>query len=146
MSRHVAAIEQEERRLARWLVTPALVFILVGSLVPIAATGWEALHGHDLRLPWLGRPFVGLENFVEAIHDPRFTSALLHTATFAVVTVPLEIALGLALARQQQAQAIIAQRCRPIGMPDHLSERINIGYEPFLPVLAHAPFPPLFLG
>ncbi len=22
--------------------------------------GWEALHGHDLRLPWLGRPFVGL--------------------------------------------------------------------------------------
>lgn len=98
MSRPAATIEREEERLARWLVTPAVVFILLGSLVPIAATGWEALHGHDLRLPWLGRPFVGLSNFVEAAGDPRFTSALLHTVTFAVITVPLELALGLALA------------------------------------------------
>jgi ABC-type sugar transport system permease subunit len=98
MSRPVAAIEREERRLARWLVAPALAFILIGSFVPIAATGWEALHGHDLRLPWLGRPFVGPANFVEAARDPRFTSALLHTVTFAVVTVPLELALGLGLA------------------------------------------------
>jgi ABC-type sugar transport system permease subunit len=98
MTRRPAAIEREEARLARWLVLPALLFILLGSLVPIAATGWEALHGHDLRLPWLGRPFVGLANFEEAIGDPRFTSALLHTITFAVMTVPLELALGLALA------------------------------------------------
>lgn len=92
------AIEREQVRLARWLTTPALVFILCGSLVPVAATGWEALHGHDLRLPWLGRPFVGLANFAEASQDPRFTSALLHTVGFAAITVPLEIAFGLALA------------------------------------------------
>ncbi|MBI4478381.1 MAG: sugar ABC transporter permease [Acidobacteria bacterium] len=98
MIRQARAIEREERRLARWLVAPALVFILLGSFVPIAATGWEALHGHDLRLPWLGRPFVGLANFVEATGDLRFRSALLHTVTFAVITVPLELALGLALA------------------------------------------------
>lgn len=98
MTRRVTAIEREERRIARWLVAPALGFILLGSLVPIAATGWEALHAHDLRLPWLGRPFVGLANFEEATRDPRFASALLHTVTFAVITVPLELALGLALA------------------------------------------------
>lgn len=98
MSRRPVTIEREEQRLARWLVLPAVVFILLGSLVPIAATGWEALHGHDLRLPWLGRPFVGLSNFEEATRDPRFTSALLHTVTFALVTVPLELALGLAFA------------------------------------------------
>jgi ABC-type sugar transport system permease subunit len=80
------------------LVGPALVFILVGSLVPIAATAWEALHGHDLRLPWLGRPFVGLDNFIEAAGDPRFREALVHTVAFAVVTVPVELGLGLALA------------------------------------------------
>jgi ABC-type sugar transport system permease subunit len=98
MIRRGGAIEREERRLARWLVAPALAFILLGSLVPIVATGWEALHGHDLRLPWLGRPFVGLANFAEATQDPRFTSALVRTVTFAVITVPLELALGLALA------------------------------------------------
>ena len=98
MSRHMAAIEREERRHAACLVAPALVFIVLGAFVPIAATGWEALHGHDLRLPWLGRPFVGLANFVEAARDPRFTTALLHTVTFAGITVPLELTLGLALA------------------------------------------------
>jgi ABC-type sugar transport system permease subunit len=91
-------IEREERRLARWLVAPALVFILAGAFLPIAATGWEALHAHDLRLPWLGRPFVGLANFIEAGRDPRFTSALLRTVIFALATVPVELALGLALA------------------------------------------------
>jgi ABC-type sugar transport system permease subunit len=98
VSRGAAGVERDEARLARWLVAPALVFVLLGSLGPIAATGWEALHGHDLRLPWLGRPFVGVDNFVEAAGDPRFTSALLRTITFAVITVPLELALGLALA------------------------------------------------
>jgi ABC-type sugar transport system permease subunit len=80
------------------LVTPAIAFILIGSLVPIAATLWEALHAHDLRLPWLGRPFIGLGNFLEAAGDPRFRAALVHTALFAAVTVPIEMALGLGLA------------------------------------------------
>jgi ABC-type sugar transport system permease subunit len=98
MSRPTALLAREERRLAALLVAPALVFILLGSLAPIAATLWEALHAHDLRLPWLGRPFVGLGNFTEAAGDPRFRAALVHTTTFAAVTVPLEIALGLGLA------------------------------------------------
>ncbi len=33
---------------------------------------WESLHLHDLRMPWLGQPFVGLDNYVEALRDPRF--------------------------------------------------------------------------
>jgi ABC-type sugar transport system permease subunit len=84
------------------LVGPALAFILVGALAPIAATGWEALHGHDLRLPWLGRPLIGLDNFIEAAGDPRFRAALVHNVVFAAVTVPLELGLGLALALVMQ--------------------------------------------
>jgi len=66
--------------------------------VPIAVTGWDALHVHDLRLPWLGRPFIGGGNFVEAVNDPRFRAALLHTVAFALISVPLELVLGLGLA------------------------------------------------
>jgi ABC-type sugar transport system permease subunit len=98
MSEPASAIGRDERHLARWLVMPALVFITVGSLVPIGATAWESLHLYDLRLPWLGRPFIGFGNFAEAARDPRFAEALLHTIAFAAVTVPLELALGLALA------------------------------------------------
>lgn len=98
MTRHAATIERAEARLAGLLVAPALILILLVTLVPIGATVWEALHGHDLRLPWLGRPFIGVANFVEAAQDPRFGAALVHTVAFAVVSVPLELTLGLALA------------------------------------------------
>src|SRR5687768_16543158 len=49
-------------------------------------------------MPWLGRPFVGADNYVEALGDPRFWSALGHTAFFAAVSVGLELVLGLGLA------------------------------------------------
>jgi len=91
-------LEREERRIAWRLVAPALLFVVGGALGPIAATLWEALHQHDLRLPWLGRPFIGLGNFVEAAGDDRFLAALGRTVVFAAITVPLELTLGLALA------------------------------------------------
>lgn len=91
-------LAREDRWLVPILVAPALAFILAGSLLPIAATAWEALHGHDLRLPWLGRPFIGLDNFIEAAGDPRFRAAFVHTVAFAAVTVPVELGLGLGLA------------------------------------------------
>lgn len=92
------SLDRRERRLALALVAPAMVVIAGVALVPVAATGWEALHRHDLRLPWLGSPFIGLGNFVEAAGDARFGAALLRTVLFALVSVPLELAAGLALA------------------------------------------------
>jgi ABC-type sugar transport system permease subunit len=91
-----------EGRAAWGLVAPALAVLLLVSVAPVAGTVWDALHRHDLRLPWLGRPFVGLDNFVEAAGDPRFRAALLHTVAFALVSVPMELALGLALALVMQ--------------------------------------------
>ena len=87
-----------ERRLALLLAAPATAIVVLVALGPILATAWEALHLHDLRLPWLGRPFVGADNFVDAWSDPRFREALWRTAAFAAGSVPIELALGLALA------------------------------------------------
>jgi ABC-type sugar transport system permease subunit len=94
----VTPATRSEARLAWLLALPAVAVILLVSLFPVAATFWEALHLNDLRLPWLGRPFIGLANFVEAAGDPRFRDAVVHTVGFAVVSVPLELAFGLALA------------------------------------------------
>lgn len=80
------------------LVAPVLVLIAAIALIPIAATGWEAMHDHDLRLPWLGRPFIGGGNFVEALRDRRFLEAVLHTIAFTAISVPIELLVGLALA------------------------------------------------
>jgi len=49
-------------------------------------------------MPWLGRPFIGLENYLEAIGDARFREALAHTLLFTVATVTIELVLGCMLA------------------------------------------------
>jgi ABC-type sugar transport system permease subunit len=94
----VGGLERRERRLAAAMVAPALGSVFLVALFPLAWTFWESLHAHDLRMPWLGRPFVGLDNYLALARDPRFWQAMAHTAFFVVVTVVLELALGLALA------------------------------------------------
>jgi ABC-type sugar transport system permease subunit len=93
-----SGIEQQEARLAWRLILPALVTILLVALFPLLWTLWESLHLHDLRMPWLGKPFIGGDNYIEAFRDPRFWSSLGHTGFFAVTSVGLELTIGLGLA------------------------------------------------
>jgi ABC-type sugar transport system permease subunit len=80
------------------LVAPALAVTAAVALFPLGWTVWESLHQHDLRMPWLGRPFVGLGNYAEILGDGRFWGAMLHTAFFTAASVALELGLGLFLA------------------------------------------------
>jgi ABC-type sugar transport system permease subunit len=89
---------RDEARLGWALVLPALAVIGLVAVFPILWTLWESLHLHDLRMPWLGRPFVGGANYAEAAADPRFRQALAHTAGFVAVSITIEIAAGLVLA------------------------------------------------
>jgi ABC-type sugar transport system permease subunit len=111
-----------DARLARLFVAPVVVIVGATAIVPIASTLWAALHQRDLRLPWLGQPFIGLANFVEAAGDRRVLDALVHTAAFAAITVPIELALGLAVAlvmhRVQRGRAIVrASALLPWAIP-----------------------------
>ncbi len=90
--------EYHEARLGWALVLPAVGTILLIALFPLAWTVWESLHLHDLRMPWLGRPFIGLDNYLEALGDQRFREALVHTLIFTVASVTLELTLGCVLA------------------------------------------------
>ena len=45
-------------------------------------------------MPWLGRPFIGLANYAEALRDVRFWNALGHTAFFMVTSVSVELRWG----------------------------------------------------
>jgi ABC-type sugar transport system permease subunit len=94
----VIGSRRADTRLGLLLVAPAVAVMLVVAIVPVTVTFWDALHRRDLRLPWLGHPFVGAANFQEAVQDPRFLDAVLHTVGFVLVTVPIELSLGVALA------------------------------------------------
>jgi ABC-type sugar transport system permease subunit len=95
---HGASGSREEARLGWALALPAIGTVAGVAIFPILWTFWESLHLHDLRMPWLGRPFIGFANYGEALTDPRFWSAMAHTAAFVSVSVTAEVTLGLALA------------------------------------------------
>ncbi len=80
------------------LVAPAVGVVTVVALFPLLWAVFESLHVHDLRAPWRGSPFTGLDNYALALASERFRGALAHTALFVALSVTLELALGLALA------------------------------------------------
>jgi ABC-type sugar transport system permease subunit len=93
------------------LVLPALAAIALVAIAPMAWTVWESVHLHDLRMPWLGRPFVGFDNYAEAFSDGRLRDAVLHTAAFVAASVTVELCLGLvfalAMSRALRGRAVI---------------------------------------
>jgi len=101
-TRAIGSLDDGDRnadaRLAWTLVAPAALIVVLVTGFPLAWTFWESLHLDDLRLPWLGRPFIGVDNYLEVLHDARFIASLVHTVLFAIVSVSLELVLGLALA------------------------------------------------
>lgn len=88
----------DDAGLAWALAFPALAVMALVAVGPIAWAFWESLHLHDLRMPWLGRPFVGGANYAEAMADARFRGAMAHTLFFAATSVTIELAAGLGLA------------------------------------------------
>jgi ABC-type sugar transport system permease subunit len=80
-------------------VTPALILLLVFSVLPILMTfvfAWT-----DQRLipaPQLPTEFVGLRNFTRLLEDEHFTAAIRNTLLFTVIVGPIQMLLGLMLA------------------------------------------------
>jgi ABC-type sugar transport system permease subunit len=98
MSERGAPHLTQDRQLAITFVSPAVGVIALIAIFPLAWTVWNSLHLQDLRMPWLGHPFVGVDNYAELARDPRFWSSLGHTLFFTAASVSLELVLGLALA------------------------------------------------
>jgi multiple sugar transport system permease protein len=87
-----------DRRLGVIFPLPALVAMAAIVAAPILYIFWLSLHDWNLNS---ARPmtFVGLDNYVNLItRDSRFKNSLWVTAVFTVVSVALQMVLGLGLA------------------------------------------------
>ena len=85
------------RRRDGWLLAlPSIVLIVALSLYPLIYSLWLAFHQWDLQTP--AHPFVGLDNFSEALRDDRLWASLQNTVFLVVVGVALEFLLGFGLA------------------------------------------------
>ena len=83
------------------LVTPAAILIAGLFVVPLGLDGWMSLN----NWPILGADsFAGLSNYRALFDDSGVRHALLFTAVFTVVIVPLVFVGGLALATPQRCR------------------------------------------
>lgn len=86
-----------ERRATLVLLAPALAFLAILSVWPFCYLIYASFTSYQLAIP-VPVEWVGLGNFQRVLNNPRFWQSLGITAVFALVAVPLQIALGLGLA------------------------------------------------
>ena len=89
--------EVSERRLAAYLVSPSLIVIAIVAAYPICYAIWLSLHQYSLIHPGLSR-WVGLGNYRDAVTSSEFWSATKITFIFTVISVFLELVIGLGMA------------------------------------------------
>ena len=84
-------------KLSRYgLLGPAVAYVGGVALVPILFTLWLSFRR---QLPIFGiSRFAGLDNYHFLLTDGRFWAAMVHTLYFVILSVGLELALGLAIA------------------------------------------------
>ncbi|MCV7192117.1 carbohydrate ABC transporter permease [Mycolicibacterium brumae] len=86
-----------QRRLAYWLISPAVALMVLVTAYPILYAVWLSLQNYNLAMPD-DQHFVGLGNYVTVLTDGYWWSALGVTTVITVVSVAIELVLGLALA------------------------------------------------
>lgn len=84
-----------EYRQSLGYVLPLVFFMAALIVVPVLGT---VLNSMFLDVTYLDRRFMGLENFRRLAFDSGFWQAIRFTLLFTLVSVPLEVALGLAFA------------------------------------------------
>ncbi|MGH4024860.1 MAG: carbohydrate ABC transporter permease [Pseudonocardiaceae bacterium] len=86
-----------ERRLAAWLCAPAVLVMVAVTAYPIGYAIWLSLLRYDLRFPQR-QQFVGLDNYAAVLTDGYWWSAFGVTVAITVISVAIELVLGLTLA------------------------------------------------
>jgi multiple sugar transport system permease protein len=86
-----------ERRLGWLLCAPAVVIMLAVTAYPIGYAIWLSLQRYDLRFP-AQRQFIGLANYATVLGDGLWWTALGVTLFITVVSVAVELVLGMGLA------------------------------------------------
>ncbi|MFE9690797.1 carbohydrate ABC transporter permease [Micromonospora sp. NPDC005806] len=89
--------KRAERRLGWLLCAPAALVMVLVTAYPILYSVWLSLQRFDLRFPD-ERQFVGLDNYATVLTNQFWWTAFGVTALITVVTVAVELVLGMGLA------------------------------------------------
>lgn len=79
------------------LVAPALLCIIAIALYPVLNAFKLSLYYMKLQLIGMTH-FIGFQNYISLFNDPRFRSASINTVIFTIVSVSLELVIGMIMA------------------------------------------------
>ena len=80
------------------LLAPAAILICVLILIPTIETIYCSFFSYRTQTAALGMKFTGLENYARILTDSFFWTTLWWTVIFTIVTVGLELVIGMLLA------------------------------------------------
>jgi ABC-type sugar transport system permease subunit len=89
----------QDRRLGYGLIAPAIVLLLAITAYPLGYNIWNSFHYAVPDIPFINGKLAGLANFRRMFAaGSSFEPALIHTLLFSVVSVVIEVGIGLVLA------------------------------------------------
>jgi multiple sugar transport system permease protein len=89
--------KRAERKLAWLLCAPAVIAMLVVTGYPIGYAIYLSLQKYDLRFPD-EKEFVGFSNYADVLTSSTWWTDVLNTVIITVVSVSIELVLGMAIA------------------------------------------------
>lgn len=96
-----------------WFVTPFLVVFALTFLAPVAYSIYLSFFREKLIG---GNVFVGLENYVQALTDPKLLEGALRVGLFLVVQVPIMLVLALIAALAIDSKRLAGSSFFRIGL------------------------------
>jgi multiple sugar transport system permease protein len=90
-------IERQEKNTGWLMVIPALLILALVFIYPIGRAFWLSLFTQNLGTQ-LQPIFAGFDNYVRMVGDGRFWQSMGNTAVFTVISVVLELILGMGIA------------------------------------------------
>ena len=108
--KHLTERAKSERRLAAILVGPAAIVMIAVVAYPMIDAVVLSLQRSDLRFPNATK-FIGLANYGHVLSAPVWWQDVLHTAIITVITVSIQLVLGMLLALAMHRAVFARGRC-----------------------------------
>lgn len=91
------SIQEQEQQVGLYLLLPAMALLLLVFAYPIARSLWLGLFAQNLGTE-LKPVFVGIDNYTRILGDRQFWQTFLITTRFALISVTVELILGMGVA------------------------------------------------
>ena len=89
--------QKQWERFGYAMISPGMVFLFIVTTVPLVSLLVMSCFRLDLTYP-PGNGWIGVENYVEMFNDARFWYSIRLTVVYTVITVVLQVVVGLGLA------------------------------------------------